>query len=297
MRAVRGTVFVPCCGRRCASAWCRSAWSSRWAARIAYGIKHSERKPFFLTVTAPGIVEDMPAWNATAPLRFAAFIRDIRRTFRMLELEYLRILEMQRRGLLHVHAAVVGWDFCDFERVRLIAIRHGFGPRFEVEPVRSADGLGRYAASAYLAKSHEDLGGSFRVVQASRGWARDRTEQDGWAELFNVVDPPLAIPAGMTVWDWAEGQEAAGRGALDFDARPAYSYVGHYLPRATVEPAPEVTVPRLVKSGGELLERPRAWSWALCPRCWAVEDRRERGSSLEVGRRHRCRACLGFWTA
>lgn len=290
---MRGTVFVPCRGRRCPSSWCRAEWSRRAAARIAYGIKQSARQAFFVTATAPGVVEDMPAWNASCPGRFAALVRDIRRTFGMDELEYDRVLELQARGVLHVHAAVVGWDFCDFERVRLLCVRHGFGPRFEVRPVRSAEGLGRYIASAYLAKSHEDLGGSFRVVQASRGWPRDRTEQDGWAEVFNAADPVAAVPAGMSMWEWAESEESAGRGALGFDARPAYSYVGHYSTFVpTVIPSPPV--PAHVAS---VVQSPRAWSWALCPRCWAVEDRGGSRAGLEVGREHRCRACLGFWTA
>lgn len=192
---------------------------------MAYGVTHSERVAFFGTFTAPGIVDDVPAWNESAPRRFAALIRDIRRTFGMLELEYGRVLELQERGVLHVHALLLGWDFCDFERVRLLCVRHGFGPRFEVRPVRSADGLGRYIASAYLAKSHEDLGGGFRVVQYSRGFPRDRTDQDGWAEVFNVADPVAAVPAGLSMWEWAESQEAAGRGSLDFDARSSALYV------------------------------------------------------------------------
>lgn len=222
---MRGTVFVPCRGRRCASRWCRDAWSRLHADRMAYGVKHSSRRAFFGTFTAPAIVDDVRAWNGSAPARFAALIRDIRRTFGMGDLEYGRVLELQLRGLLHVHALLLGWDFCDFERVRLLCVRHGFGPRFEVRPVRSAEGLGRYIASTYLVKSHEDLGGAFRVVQYSRDFPRDRMEQDGWAEIFNVADPVLAIPAGMTMWEWAESQEAAGRGSLRFDSRAAVGYV------------------------------------------------------------------------
>ena len=225
VRQARGTVFVPCRGRRCSSAWCRRAWSDLHAGRMAYGVQHSPRRAFFGTFTAPAIVDDVAAWNLSAPSRFAALVRDIRRTFGMGDLEYGRVLELQLRGLLHVHALLLGWDFCDFERVRLLCIRHGFGPRFEVRPVRSADGLGRYIASAYLAKSHEDLGGAFRVVQYSRGFPRDRTEQDGWAEVFNVADPAYVVPAGMSMWDWAESQESAGRGSLGFDSRSAVGYV------------------------------------------------------------------------
>ena len=103
---------------------------------MAWGVRHSARLAFFGTFTAPALVEDAAGWNATVPRRFAALIRDIRRTFGMGELEYGRVLELQARGLLHVHALLLGWDFADFERVRLLCVRHGFGQRFEVRQVR-----------------------------------------------------------------------------------------------------------------------------------------------------------------
>jgi hypothetical protein len=175
---------------------------------MVYGMRHTTETPYFLTVTAPGIVERPHDWNRTAPARFAALVRDLR-GHGLPGLEYARVLEMQRRGLLHVHGLVVGWRRVDLEMVRLLCVRHGFGPRFEIAAVRNVEATGGYMASQYLAKSHEDLGRRYRVVQFSRGWPRDRMTE-AVLDAVSAADPVVAvIPDGMSWWDWAGMQEAA----------------------------------------------------------------------------------------
>jgi len=190
----------------------------------------------FLTVTAPGRVFSAPDWNRTAPRRFAALMRDIRTAIDGARagggvdaVEYARVLELQARGVLHVHALVTGWARLDMERVRLLCIRHGFGPWFQVEPIRDMSKAAGYVAARYLLKSHEDIGRGYRVVQYSRGWAGpwERATDDGrdartWATALQVVDPTCAVvPDGMTWGEWADREIRNGRGEVLFDSGPS----------------------------------------------------------------------------
>lgn len=156
----------------------------------------------------------MAEWNATAPARFAATMRVLRT--RLVRPEYARVLELQRRGLLHVHAVVTGWRRLDLEWVRGVLIAHGFGPMFKVHRVRNAHAIAGYVAARYLAKSHEDLGRRFRVVQYSRGWQGfSPAELDDvvWRRAINAVDPAVVVPDGMSWGAWADGEIKAGRGS------------------------------------------------------------------------------------
>lgn len=197
---------MPCRGRLCSSSWCRQAWARRWADEFAVAL--AGRVGFMLTVTAPGRLPGgygtWDEWNATVPNRFARLMRVLRRW--MPDVEYARVLELQARGALHVHALVVGWRWADLEMVRALVVAAGFGPRFEIAEVRDERGLARYLASKYLVKSHETLGRRYRVVQCSRGFPRTRASADDvtWARALNVVDPPAVLRGGESWWDWAE---------------------------------------------------------------------------------------------
>ena len=167
------------------------------------------------TVTAPGTVLYPDEWNATAQARFAATLRVLRTRLR--RAEYARVLEMQRRGVLHVHALMTGWERLDLAWVRSVLVVHGFGPWFEVKPIRDLHAVAGYIAAKYLAKSHEDLGRRYRVVQYSRGWQgfTDAERDDRtWARALNVVDPAVVVPDGMSWGRWADREVKAGRGTF-----------------------------------------------------------------------------------
>jgi hypothetical protein len=135
-------------------------------------------------------------------------------------LQYARVLELQRRGLLHVHALVIGRRFIPHETLRALAVRHGFGARVGVEAVRSAGAVAGYMAAQYLTKSHETLPGRYRVVQFSRGFPRDpeRDAREARGQQLNAEDPIVAvIPDGMGWREWAEREIDAGRGWIGFD--------------------------------------------------------------------------------
>jgi len=222
IREVRGAAFIPCRGRLCSSVWCRRAWARRWSDLMAAALLG--RVGYMLTVTAPG---RLPAgywswdeWNATVPERFARLMRSLRRW--MPECEYARVLELQKRGALHVHALVLGWRWVDLEAVRALVVAAGFGPRFEISEVRDGQGLARYLASKYLVKSHETLGRRYRVVQCSRGFPRTRanTDEDVWRRALNIVDPAVVLRDCESWWDWAERMG----GVTVFDSRAGSAY-------------------------------------------------------------------------
>jgi hypothetical protein len=125
----------------------------------------------------------------------------------------MRVLELQQRGALHVHAIVIGWSFVPVPVLSALQVANGFGSRVNLSEIRSAEGLSRYLVSAYLAKSHETLGRAYRVVQCSRGFPRPAPyDADGWGPVLNAVDPSApAIPAGMSWWEWAEWVTTARR--------------------------------------------------------------------------------------
>lgn len=144
--------------------------------------------------------------------------------------EYARVLELQDRGALHVHAVLVGWDYVPHAVVLRLARLYGFGGA-RIERVRSADGVGGYIASAYLLKSHRSLGARYRVVQYSRGFPRLHEDPMDVAErhMVNVVDPPLDAPAirqGETWVAWAERMSDRGyRGPVWSTPPDALAYV------------------------------------------------------------------------
>jgi hypothetical protein len=180
----------------------------------------------FLTLTRPSDVPDREAYNRSVPRRFAAFSRDLRAVVASSRvsgdaspLEYARVLEMHRSGVLHVHAVLTGWRYVPKGMLDALAARHGFGFTW-VKRVYSA-GIAGYLAS-YMAKSHEDIGRGYRVMQFSRGWAgpweratdAGRDEAD-WNGALEALDPTVAaIPLGMSWGEWADREIAQGRGEV-----------------------------------------------------------------------------------
>lgn len=238
---------MPCRLRRCSNEWCHRAWASVHQERMVRQLDGvGLERAFFLTVTAPGIVEGPEAWNRSAPRRFAALMRDLRAEMAALApearaaapVEYARVLEMQQRGLLHVHAIVTDWRRVPIEQVRLLAVRHGFGPWFEVKPVKDLHAVAGYVASKYLTKSRGDIGRGYRVVQYSQGWAgpwkvaTDEGHDAGvWAAALELVDPTVAVlPDGMSWSRWADGEIDAGRGRVE-PPPPEWDWRAYYRER------------------------------------------------------------------
>lgn len=144
------------------------------------------------TLTAPGRVEDIAQWNLTSTERFSAFLEELRRTFVGKTIDYWKVTEYQRRGLIHFHGIIAGLAWVDLDWLKRLAVKHGFGPRLEFHA--PTGGLKRLCGyyTKYVLKNattevpeHAPL--RLHVVTSSHGWAPDwrhrrpRTTAAEWA--------------------------------------------------------------------------------------------------------------------
>jgi len=103
------------------------------------------------------------AWHASMPKRWSYFRQYCRRFLPGCEIDYVRTVEPQERGVLHVHVVVRVTGVCSVRRLRACmkayAHWHGFGPQVDVSPVNGHD-LRSIARSAgyvakYVTKAHD----------------------------------------------------------------------------------------------------------------------------------------------
>lgn len=111
-------------------------------------------------------------------------------------LPYIGVREWQARGAVHTHLLIAGWSRVDFEDLRALVVKHGFGARFNVKTYRVAgDGsagdvkhLSAYMAKTfgtYLTKSAralelwkhvvDNLPPGYRLVVHSKSWRPNET--------------------------------------------------------------------------------------------------------------------------
>ena len=132
-----------------------------------------------VTLTAPGYVPDPDRWNGTAAHRFNRLMVDIRSAFAARSvgraappIEYVRKAEMQARGLVHYHVLAVEWGWLPVEVLRALAVKHGFGPRVQLERPRSVGAMSAYFVKSYLAKQGPPLPLGMRAIVYSQGWPK-----------------------------------------------------------------------------------------------------------------------------
>lgn len=194
---------VPCRRRRCL--WCGpNIWKPYVQAKLFRGIDHaiaSERPIRVFCLTPPGHVEDFAQWNATAPARWSAFQTELRRAFPGLELEFWKVAEYQRRGLIHFHGLIVGIRWVDLDWLKDLAQRHGFGPRLEFHAPRGSRRALVGYFTKYLLKGVTDFAPDelanhmMHVTTSSHGWA------PSWKKRRRLAQSP-ASP-----WRWVTFHE------------------------------------------------------------------------------------------
>lgn len=167
--------------------------------------------------TPPGGV-DLGQWNGTMAQRWNHFITDVRRYIG--EVEYFAAKEVQARGALHIHAPMrfSAPVRVSIARLRLLAIRHGFGHEVDFVEITDEGRAAGYVAK-YVSKSagererapfvHRETGeigpGKWRTWTSSRTWgssmASVRAAQRAWwssagASVVGGAGGPQGEPGG-----------------------------------------------------------------------------------------------------
>lgn len=210
-REVEGTVEwmrLDCKERTCA--YCGPRWKRGVQAKIFRGVQGAQRegRPVrVLTLTAPGKTSSgeewwrdkrkRDRWNASYTERFGAFMDEIRRTLRQVKIDYFKVLEWQKRRLLHSQGLVAGIQYVDLTWLKRVAVKHGFGERLEFrEPVGGIKNLCGYVTKYVLkhtsGEDGTDTGTRLHVATWSHGWAPDWAkrrkpkESSGWTWLSEL---------------------------------------------------------------------------------------------------------------
>jgi len=123
---------------------------------------------YLLTLTAPGRSEhslpsgdicpctpaggvDLADWNASAAGRWNVLRGAIRRLSP--DLEYLRAVEVQKRGALHLHVIVWSPVALDRAHLRRLAIGNGFGHELDLAPIVPGSRKHAYYVAKYVTKA------------------------------------------------------------------------------------------------------------------------------------------------
>jgi hypothetical protein len=216
LRAVRGcgAVEVWACSNHRESKCVPCSWRyRRRLTRIAEAGSRRTGYLYMLTLTAPGDREhsmpsgdvcpctpaggvDLADWNASAASRWNRMRTRLR--VQVPELEYLRAVEVQKRGALHLH--VIVWSPVPLDRIALrrMAIGYGFGHELDLAPVVPGSRKHAYYVAKYVTKAcdsrddvpwradvlDEESGevrrmhtvASYRTWSASHGWGLTMSE-------------------------------------------------------------------------------------------------------------------------
>jgi hypothetical protein len=212
----------------------------RLLSRIAEAGSRSTGFMYLLTLTAPGVAQhvmpsgdvcpctpdggvDLGEWNASA----AASWNLMRTRLRALNprLEYLRAVEVQKRGALHLHVIVWCPDPLDKVALREMAIRYGFGHSLDLAAIVPGSRRHAYYVAKYVTKAcdvretvpwasdlvHPGTGeitrvdgmATYRTWSASHGWGLTM-KQCRTACRPNRVSPADVLEPAVVYGDGAE---------------------------------------------------------------------------------------------
>lgn len=168
-RCTGETAWVCGCHRSSKCGPCSARYKSRLTRIAQAGVDRSVGHVYMLTITAPGDRAhdvgstgrrcpctpeggvDLARWNPTAAKRWANMLRSMRRATP--GLEYLRCVELQVRGALHLHVIVCSPTPLTADALRPLAIVAGFG--HELDLAEAVPGSRRFAyyVSKYATKA------------------------------------------------------------------------------------------------------------------------------------------------
>ena len=223
----RERVEVGCRGRTCPG--CAPSWRRYHAARLVSGtVGVPVDQLRFWTVTGPGQVSDVEAWNRSLLERYAEAWRALRRRHPFVE-AYYGAKEFQQRGVLHLHMLVrqrtgdllPRGDLGSDGWVSRMLVNYGFGPQFawyRVEPRKGGvNGAVAYVGK-YLLKSAHDS----RFVRGAHVDFWSRNWSLVWRQHEGVGEVVVAHPSGVQVvesWRFSHVAQAFTRSAEELVAR------------------------------------------------------------------------------
>jgi hypothetical protein len=175
VRADGTWLSLPCKSRRCS--WCGPRyWKKYTQRRMMSGLVGIDcRDVKVLCVTAPATATDH--WNSGARHSFKRLIERLRVLFPGARLEYWKVGETQRRGLVHYHVIVRPISYLPKAVLERLCVAVGFGRICYVQAVWEHKG-GTKGLLGYLGKYLlKDVGGWDpiwgHVVTHSHGWSID----------------------------------------------------------------------------------------------------------------------------
>ena len=193
---------------------CRVADSGR--------VRYPGRQLLMLTLTAPGDGEhvdkrtgrvcgctkeggtDLAHWNQRLGHNWNRFLQDLRRMWRH-HLQYFRGVEVQKRGALHLHVLVrlgprgLVLNHHEREKLRELAMHHGFGHEVRCEAVRDGGASG-YVAK-YVSKAVADRGEvPWRRVDNATGEVRLKASYRTWSCSRRWGQTMAAVIAEQVEW-------------------------------------------------------------------------------------------------
>lgn len=171
VRVVRGcgAVEVWKCSNHRESRCVPCSWTyRRRLSRIAEAGTRQTGYMYLLTLTAPGdglhvdqhgeVCPCTPAegvdlgeWNASAASRWNLLRTRLRAQHQ--DLQYLRAVEVQKRGALHLHVIVWSPDPLDKLQLRRLAIGYGFGHSLDLSPITPGSRKHAYYVAKYVTKA------------------------------------------------------------------------------------------------------------------------------------------------
>lgn len=253
MRCACGEGFRSRCGSsaRAKCGPCSETYRRR-VRRVAGSGLALPGRTYLLTLTAPGTSPhfigrssvvcpctpregvDLAQWNGTLGRRWNDFVTDVRRYIG--HVEYFAAKEVQRRGALHLHVPL-RFDApvsVTVARLRVLAIRHGFGHEVDFQEITDAGRAAGYVAK-YVSKAAGDReavpfvhpvtgevgGGRWRTWTCSRSWGSSmssvRAAQRAWwqEQQASKVGGPGTGEGGPSGSRTRGGPGDGGAGALD----------------------------------------------------------------------------------
>ena len=237
----------------------------RRVARIADSgrVRYPAAQLLMLTLTAPGddvhhlpngaecpcTVSggvDLARWNAELGCAWNRFAQALRRTWDQ-RVEYFRVVEVQKRGALHLHVIVrlQRGQVVKLSELRALAVHHGFGHSVRCDPVRSEGGawyVAKYCSKA--AGQRADV--PWRSVDPATGEVRSRAAYRCWTSsrrwgqsMGQLVADQRAWAIGASRDGSAGGRNAVGGAPVAVAAEPPLDpYSQRYTGVAIEGPSP-----------------------------------------------------------